>query len=352
MRYAARITRLRHQLDHPILVTNLVNVRYLTGFTGSNGFLYVQPDGATFVTDGRYGELASGLTQHLPDTNLVVYTDRAFDHLAAVIGGASKVGLEAGGVTWAFMRALRENCTARLVPTEGVVEQYRRIKDEDELEALRSAAAAGDAAFSALGSLLDVATTESELGDLLIDAMQGAGARRAAWEPIVAADANSASPHHRAGSGFIGDGVLLLDYGCVVDGYHSDMTRTVVIDRATDPEFDRVYDAVLESNRAGIEAVKPGVIAGDVDEVCRDVLRRYGYEDHFIHSTGHGVGLEIHEAPSIKKGSDDVLEVGQVVTVEPGVYLPGRFGVRVEDMVVVTESGGEVLTRSDRRPRL
>lgn len=281
-----------------------------------------------------------------------MYTDTSFDHLARVIGDVDTVGLEAANVTWTFMRTLRDKTSARLRPTNGVVESLREVKDQGELVALRAAAAAGDAAFAGLSTVLTGAATEGDLGRRLIDAMEDAGGTRAGWEPIVAMNANAALPHHRAGTGALGDGVLLLDYGCTVDGYHSDMTRTVTLGAAPDGEFDRVYAAVLESNRAGIDAVVPGANAGDVDEACRAVLRRYGYEEHFIHSTGHGVGLDIHESPSVRRGSGDVLETGHVVTIEPGVYLPGRFGVRIEDMVVVTETGGDVLTNSHRRPSL
>jgi Xaa-Pro aminopeptidase len=350
MNHAARLKRLRCSLDAPLLVTNLTNVRYLTGFTGSNGFLFVDADRATFVTDGRYGEVAGRIVGCLDDTELVVYTDAAVDHLAGVIGDTDAVGLEATDVSWAFMKSLAGKTKARVLPTEGIVEALRRVKDDDELTALRAAAAAGDAAFSRLATLMADATTEGELGERIVDAMRASGGRRAAWDPIVAVDTNAALPHHRAGTAPLGGGVLLLDYGCTVDGYHSDMTRTVVVDQAADPEFEQVYEAVLEANQAGIAAVQPGVSGAEVDDVCRAVLRHHGYENAFIHSTGHGVGLDIHESPSLRRNSTDLLEVGHVVTVEPGVYLPGRFGVRVEDMVAVTPTGGDVLTESHRRP--
>jgi Xaa-Pro aminopeptidase len=350
MHHAARIDRLRASLDQPLLVTDLTNVRYLTGFAGSNAFVYVDADAATFVTDGRYGEIAGRIVAGLPNTDLVVYTDGSFDHLARVFGGADAVGLEANNVTWAFMRTLRDKTASRLLPTKGIVEKLRETKDDDELAALQAAATAGDAAFSALPGLIAEATTESDLGHRLVDVMEEAGGSRAGWEPIVAVNANAALPHHRAGTGELGDGVLLLDYGCTVDGYHSDMTRTVAVGDVPDPEFERVYAAVLEANRAGIDAVRPGAVAGDVDEVCRSVLREHGYEEAFIHSTGHGVGLDIHEAPSLRRSSTAVLAPGHVVTIEPGVYLPGRFGVRIEDMVAVTTSGAAVLTASHRDP--
>lgn len=352
MQHAARLDRLRAVRERPLLVTSLVNIRYLTGFTGSNAFLLVGPDGGVFVTDGRYGEIAGELLSGLADVELVVYTSGLNDTLAAAVGSAPDLDLEADHVSWSFARTLGDHVTAELHATTGVVETLRRVKDADEIAALRRAADAGDAAFSALAVLRTDATTEGELGLALIDAMRRAGGEAADWPPIVAAGANAARPHHRSGEGALADGLLLMDYGCVVDGYHSDMTRTVWIGPGEDEEMDRVHRAVAESNAAGIAAIAPGVRAHDVDEACREVLRGYDYEDLFVHSTGHGVGLEIHEAPWVRRNSDDVLEPGHVVTVEPGVYRPGHGGVRIEDMVLVTEDGGDVLTHSSKEMRL
>jgi Xaa-Pro aminopeptidase len=352
MNYASRVRRLQAEIQQPLLITNLINIRYLTGFTGSSAFLYLFPEGGTFLTDGRYGEVADGIVSELPGIELDVYTSGLFDCLATAIASADQVGLEATNVTWDFVHTLRDKTTAKLTATKGVVEAHRRVKDADEVEALRRAAAAGDLAFSELDGLLMASLTEGELGDGLIATMKAAGAEQAGWPPIVAVGPHAARPHHRSGDGAMADaGLLLLDYGCVVDGYHSDMSRTTLVGDIDDPEIEKVHTAVLESNEAGIAAVGPGVTAGDVDMVCREVLARHGYEDYFVHSTGHGVGLEIHEAPWVRKGSTDVLEPGNVVTVEPGVYLPGRFGVRIEDMVHVTEGGHEVLTMSSKELR-
>ena len=168
------------------------------------------------------------------------------------------------------------------------------------------------------------------------------------WPPIVAADANAALPHHLSADGPVGTKLLLLDYGCTVDGYHSDMSRTIWLQGDPDEEIRRMHEAVHESQAAGIATIRPGVTGHDVDEACRAVLRKHGYEEQFLHSTGHGVGLEIHEAPRLARKSDDVLADGHVVTVEPGVYVPGFGGVRIEDMVLVTDSGHRVLTHSDK----
>jgi Xaa-Pro aminopeptidase len=300
------------------------------------------------VTDGRYGEVASALVAGLTATNLVVYSAGLPDRLAETIGSAPAVDLEAAHVSWDFVRQLQAASGAELTAATGVVESYRVVKDTDEIAALRSAALAGDAAFTALDALRMGAATEGELGDGLVSTMKVAGGDQAGWPPIVATGPNAARPHHRAGDDKLGDGVLLLDYGCVVDGYHSDMSRTVWVGGDVEDEVAAVHAAVLEANEEGIAAVAPGVEAGAVDAVCRDVLRRHGYEEHFLHSTGHGVGLDIHESPAVRRGSEEVLAPGQVITIEPGVYLPGRFGVRIEDMVLVTEAGHEVLTTSSK----
>lgn len=348
MNHADRVARLMKGLERPLLVTNLTNIRYLTGFTGTAAFFYATATGCTFLTDGRYGEVAAGLVAGLPDTDLRVSTSGMLGSVASTLDGTDEVDIEADDASWGFVRSLRDRTSSRLRPASGVVEKFRMVKDDDEVEALRVAAAAGDRAFGALTDLAAGEPTEGELGDRLVASMRDAGGTAAGWPPIVAMNANAARPHHRAGTDLVGAGVLLLDYGCVVEGYHSDMSRTVTRGSQVDPEFPRVYAAVLEANLAGIGAAVSGAVAGDVDAVCRDVLDDHGYLDAFVHSTGHGVGLDIHEGPSIRRGSEQVLEPGNVVTIEPGVYLPGRFGVRIEDMVVVTDAGNEVLTRSGK----
>lgn len=347
MDHASRVERLTADRTHPLLVTSLVNIRYLTGFTGSNAFFFAAQDGCTFVTDGRYGEMAEALVAALPDTDLVVYTSDLHPTLASVLGTVPRVDIESAHVSWALARTLDDVFDAELEPTYDIVEMFREIKDDDEIEALRRAADAGDAAFAALDELRADAATEGDLGRGLVETMRTVGGDQAGWPPIVAVGANASRPHHLSGDGPLGEGLLLMDYGCVVDGYHSDMTRTVWVgDAEPDEAMTAVHASVLASNEAGIATVRPGATLGAVDEACRAVLRDDGYEEYFVHSTGHGVGLEIHEPPWARRGNDDVLEPGHVITVEPGVYLPGRGGVRIEDMVLVTEDGHEVLTHS------
>ena len=349
MNHAGRLGMLRARIETPLLVSKAPNLRYLTGFTGSNGFLLAKASGTSvFVTDGRYGEMAEALVAELPDTDLVVYTSGMWDVFRSLVEGIGTITLESDGVTWSFATEFAAETGVETVAGSGAVEELRRAKDAEEIAALDKAAAAGDAAFAALGRFTDRSITEAELGWRLIDVMRSHGGDAATWEPIVAAGAGASIPHYRSGRKPVGSGLLLLDYGCVFDGYHSDMTRTVWLEGVPDPEMSRVYQAVHESQTAGIAAIGPGVACGDVDEAVRAVLRGYGYEKQFLHSTGHGVGLEIHEPPWIRRGNDDLLAEGDAVTVEPGVYLPGIGGVRIEDMVVVTGSGGRLLTSSPK----
>ncbi len=352
MNHARRLERLMAGLERPLLITSLVNIRYLTGFTGTSAYVVIGPERCVFITDGRYAEAAEELLETLPDTELTTHTGGVATAIGEALGDATALDVEADHVSWSFARSLDEGLNVELVPCRGVVERHRRVKDAEEIAALSAAAVAGDAAFTRLGALLGSVSTEGELGLSLIEEMRAAGGEAAGWPPIVAVGPNAARPHHRSGEGVVdGSGLLLMDYGCVVDGYHSDMTRTVWLGDGVDPEMEQIHAAVLESNEAGIAAVGPGVRAHDVDEACRAVLRAHGYEEYFVHSTGHGVGLEIHEGPWVKRNSDDVLEPGNVVTIEPGVYIPGLGGVRIEDMVVVTDGGREVLTRSRKELR-
>ncbi|HSF86449.1 MAG TPA: Xaa-Pro peptidase family protein [Acidimicrobiia bacterium] len=353
MNHPNRVTRLAARLERALLVTSLVNIRYLTGFTGTSAYLVMRPDGGTLITDGRYIEMAQDLAAAIPGIDLKQHAANLMEVLVGAIGPDTEAfDVEADHVSWAFARRLQDAATGRVLPATGIVEALRKVKDSDEVDALRRAAAAGDHAFATLDGLLETAESEGDLGLGLIDSMRAAGGDAAGWPPIVAVGANAARPHHRSGAGDLaGAGLLLMDYGCVVDGYHSDMTRTVWIGDNTDPEMVEIHAAVLEANEAGIAAALPGAKAHDVDEACRAVLRAHGYEEFFVHSTGHGVGLEVHEAPWVKKDSEDVLEAGHVVTIEPGVYLPGKGGVRIEDMVLVTEDGNDVLTRSTKEMR-
>ena len=344
--YNQRIARLRDRLEDPLLISFLPNGRYLAGFTGSNAVIFVTEDKFVFITDGRYAELAERLLEGIDGGEVVVYRSGLEDVLAEQLTPHEQVGLESQDVRWAFVHGLKAKTKANLKPTKGLVEGLREVKDDREVAALAAAAAAGDSAFDNVRSLAKVSATEGEMGWALINAMRDAGGRQAGWPPIVAAGPNAALPHHLSESAPLGSDLLLLDYGCTVGGYNSDMSRTVWLEGEIDTEIRRMHEAVLGSQEAGIAAVKPGATGHEIDEACRMVLREYGYEDQFVHSTGHGVGLEIHEGPRLARNSKDVMTAGNVGTVEPGIYVPGFGGIRIEDMVLVTEAGHQVLTNS------
>ena len=352
-----RVTAARAGLD-AVLVTNLLNVRYLTGFTGSNGALLLRADGGpsgggdVFGTDGRYTTQAG--TQ-VPDLELLV--DRGTVSAlarAAVRGGAGRIGFESHDVTVdglaGLERVLGDEAGAAAVPElvsiRRAVEALRAVKDDDEIESLRRACAVADQALAELAAegALRPGRTELQVGRELDARMLGLGAEAPSFETIVAAGANSAIPHHRPDATELRPGDLLkLDFGATVDGYHSDMTRTLVLGEPAAWQRE-IYELVAASQAAGRAALAVGADVVAVDAASRQVIADAGHGDHFTHGLGHGVGLEIHEAPGISALGAGTLAAGMAVTVEPGVYLPGHGGVRIEDTLVVTDDAPELLT--------
>jgi Xaa-Pro aminopeptidase len=342
-----------------LLVTTTANIRWLTGFTGSAGVLLVTDGRALLTTDGRYRTQAA---EQLAGAGVGAEVDICVggvtaqrEALAEVAGPATAVGLEASDVSWAAVTAWEAVFGPRkLVATQGVVEALREVKDGGELARMERAAAIADAA---LGSVLHLLTdagrgrsgeplTESGFAAALDHAMRLIGAEDRAFETIVASGENSAKPHARPGTRALGPGdPVVVDFGATYDGYRSDMTRTFCLGGAPSGELAAVFDVVTASQVAGVASVAPGVAAGDVDKVCREVIAAAGWGDRFEHGTGHGVGLDVHERPAVGAGSTAILEPGTVVTVEPGVYLPAVGGVRIEDTLVVTGSGSRPLTR-------
>jgi Xaa-Pro aminopeptidase len=350
-----RVPRLRAGFDDAavdaVLVTRLVNVRYLTGFTGSAGVLVVRDDELVLVTDGRYRDQAAEQVDAAGvDARVEIVTGSQRDRLVAETAGVGRLGLEAADVTWAQQRRFASEWfpDTELVATEGLVEQLRIVKDDGEIARIEAAAAIADAALAEVRPALADRLTEQEFGLTLDTRIRTLGATGNSFETIVASGPNGAKPHARPSSRVIGDGdLVVLDFGALVDGYCSDMTRTVAVG---DPDAvqARMLEVVTASQRAGVEAVSPGTTCGEVDAACRAVIDDAGWGDAFLHSTGHGVGLDIHEDPRVAKGSEVVLEAGMVVTVEPGVYLPEHGGVRVEDTLVVTGSGRRHLTSAPK----
>jgi Xaa-Pro aminopeptidase len=364
MDVADRAARLRARLaDVPcdaLLVTNLTNVRYLTGFSGSAALLLVRADDAAdlvFVTDGRYrDQAASELAAAGVEARTIIglEEDARRQALASAADGLGRIGLEAENVTWAQRRRFGRDWfrDAELVPTAGLVESLRLVKDTGEVARIRAACEMADAALAAVRHRLGEGVTEADVALELEWQMRRLGAEGPSFETIVASGPNAAMPHHRAGPRRIVEGdLVVLDFGALVDGYHSDMTRTVMIGAPSDTQ-SRMYDVVREAQAAGVAAVKAGAAAKSVDDACRSVIREAGWDQAFLHATGHGVGLDIHEPPRVARTTDAMLADGQVVTVEPGVYLAEHGGVRIEDTVVVTPEGCRTLTLAPKVPQL
>ena len=354
MTIAQRAERVRARLSgaEALLVSDLTNVRWLTGFTGSNGWVVVAPDGLTLVTDGRYGQqaIAQLAAAGVEAEVLVGATGAAtLEHIARACAAFSTVGFEASTVTYAQHGQYRAAIVAELVPTSGVVEAERRTKDAAEIEAMARACRIADIALAEVAPLLGDGLTEAQVRNRLELRMRELGASGPSYDTIVAAGPrNAALPHHRPTDTVIEQGhTVIIDVGALVDGYHSDMTRTFVVGEPSAQQAE-LYELVLAAQCAGVAAVRAGVSVRELDEVCRTIITDAGYGDWFTHGTGHGVGLLIHEDPFVNRASEAILQVGDVVTVEPGVYRDGFGGVRVEDLVVVASDGCRVLTASPK----
>ena len=332
-----------------LLITALVNVRYMTGYTGTNGLALVAPQTRLFVTDFRYVEQAR--------VEVESSYERKRDQLelfGAIAGavpasGDVRLGFDDNNITVRQHARLRELLPERveLVPAGGVVEQLRAIKEPEELERIRRAAkAADDGLARVLGQGL-LGRTERELADALDGAMRASGADRPGFELIIAAGPHAALPHAKPRDVEVKPGdMVVIDWGAEVDGYRSDCTRTIAAGEPSE-EAREIYELVLAAERTGLAAVRSGADCREVDATARAVIEAGGHGEHFGHGLGHGVGIEIHEAPRLSMLAEGQLATGNVVTVEPGIYVPGRLGVRIEDLVVVGDGGCEVLTSLD-----
>lgn len=351
--FGARRDRLRELLAaadvDALLVTDLLDVRYLTGFTGSNAALLLAADGdarTRFCTDGRYVTQSGA---EVPDLELLVDRSSVLATARRVTElGIGRLGFESDVVTVDGHAAIAEAVggSVELVRAPGLTRRLRAVKDDVEIAALRAACAVADAALAdllAAGGLAAGRTERAVAIDLEMR-MRGHGATGPAFETILAAGAHSAIPHHRPTDGELRRGDLVkIDFGALVDGYHSDTTRTFVLGPAAGWQRD-LHEVVARAQRAGCDALAPGVALSTVDAAARDVIVAAGLGERFVHGLGHGVGLEIHEAPMFSATGPGELAAGMVVTVEPGVYLEGRGGVRIEDTLVVAEGGPEPLT--------
>jgi Xaa-Pro aminopeptidase len=354
MDYRGRLERLKGGLsDHRIdalLVTSLPNVRYLCGYSGTAGALLLNETGNWFFTDGRYREQARAEVEGCrveiaPKPPLAAAAEWLTQRAAKKPSSARRLGIESEHLTVAgrvqLARLLRR--VFRLRETRGLVERLRMVKDADEIKRLRAAGILGASLFERALEAIRPGVKETEVAAEMQYAARRAGADEMSFPTIIAAGKRSALPHGRASRAAIPvRGFVVCDFGVILAGYCSDRTRTVHVGRPR-IEDRRMYDAVREAQQAAVACVRPGVSVGEVDGAARKVLQKRGLAKYFTHSTGHGVGLEIHEAPRVAAGQTEVLRAGMVITIEPGVYIAGRGGVRIEDVVVVTERGCEVL---------
>ena len=356
LRVDGRLGRLRHRLAasevDAAVISEPANVRWLTGFTGSNGTVVVLGSGeALLVTDGRYAEQAPAqiAAAGASDEVEVVVARKAAEAVAGRLDGVSRLGLE-DSVAWREQIRWSEVVEAEAVPLTECVEGLRGVKDPAELARIQAAATIADEALAATEPMLRPGVAEVQVQQALDDAIRAAGASGPAYDTIVASGPNSALPHARpTGRRLQAGDLVIIDVGAIVDGYRSDMTRSFVLG---DPgeQAAAMLEAVGRSQSAGVAAVRPGAEASEVDGACRAVIDEAGMGEAFVHGSGHGVGLDIHELPRVVSGSTAVLEPGNVLTVEPGVYFPGVGGARVEDLLVVTDDGCRPLTLHPKAP--
>src|SRR5271168_1589394 len=359
MDYKLRQNELRKRLASSrldaLLVGHLPNIRYLCGFTGSAGFLLVAEIGSVFFTDVRYDTQGR---EEVKGAKVIIARKALWNALGERIAARRRrarskewtIGIEAEHLTVEERKRLADVLPSgvRLRNAPALVERARMIKDDDELRLIRAAVQLGATLFEQALEVLQPGAKEVEVAAEMEYAARRAGAEEMSFPTIIASGARSALPHGRATEQVIASGgFVVCDFGVILGGYCSDQTRTVWVGAASE-EARNAYESVREAQEAAVAAVRSGVSAGEVDAAARKVLRKTGLGRYFTHSTGHGVGLEIHEAPRVAAGQKEVLKPGMVITIEPGVYFPGKWGVRIEDMVAVREGGCEVLTPTSK----
>jgi Xaa-Pro aminopeptidase len=351
-----RLTKLRqalpeHNVD-AILVGHAENRRYLSGFTGSAGWLLISADRALLATDFRYYEQVE---RQAPGFELAKVTTRIADLLPELLAelGVERLGFESKSLTVDELYTMSEaSGDVEWVPLKNTVADIRAIKDEEEIEALRRSVALTDEAFAHLLDVIQPGMTEREAAWEIESYMRSHGASKVAFDLIVAAGPNGALPHARPSGHAIQIGEpIVVDIGCILDGYASDMTRTFCLGQPGD-KYLEVWNIVLQAQEAAEAAIRAGMSGVDADAVARDLVNAAGYGEYFGHGLGHGVGLAVHEGPGASRLSEDTFQAGMSLTVEPGIYLPGEFGVRIEDIVIIREDGVEILTNTPKKPAI
>jgi len=350
-RMMEKIDRLRssfstHGIDG-ILITSPYNRRYISNFTGTSGVVLISADKALFITDFRYTEQAASQCEGF---DIIKFSGSIPEEVAEQVKnlGINKLGFEEEYLTYASFKQYEKEIDVELVPISGVIEKLRLIKTDAEIKILKVAADIADAAFKHILDFIRPGKTELEVSNELEFFMRKAGATSSSFDTIVASGYRSALPHGVASDKVIEAGnIVTMDYGCYYNGYVSDITRTVAVGEP-DAKLKEIYEIVLEAQLRGMAGYKPGITGKEADALARNYITEKGYGEYFGHSTGHGIGLEIHEGPGLSMRSDIVLEPGMVVTCEPGIYIPGLGGVRIEDDTLITNDHNEALTHSTK----
>lgn len=346
-----RVDRVREKLaDEKIdafLVTNMYNIHYLAKFTGSTGLILITQEKAYFITDFRYTEQAA---TEAVGFEIIKNEGLIYKEVAKIIArdGIKNLAFEENDVSYALYKQLTELIDAELQPLSNVVEKIREVKSDEEIEIIQKAVEITEKAYDYILGFVKAGVTEIELANKLDFYMRKLGASGVSFDTIVASGVRSAMPHGVASDKVIEEGdMVTIDFGCIYNGYVSDMTRTFAVG---DPgvKLKEVYEVVYQANLKVTEAAKAGVTGAELDAIARDYITQHGYGDQFGHSTGHGIGLEVHEGPSISSKNDEPLVVNNIITNEPGIYLPGLGGVRIEDDLVITEDGNRNLMTSSK----
>lgn len=347
-----QVKKVREQLKingiDALLVTNIYNLRYLTNFTGSTGLALITKDNAYFVTDFRYTQQAA---EEAVGFEIVKNEGLIYKEVARLVeeDQIKKLGFEETDISYAIYKQLDELIKTDLVAISGLVEKIREVKSEEEIEIIRKAVEITEKAYDYILGFVKVGVTEIEVANKLDFYMRKLGATGVSFDTIVASGFRSAMPHGVASDKEIEEGdMVTIDFGCIYNGYVSDMTRTFAVG---DPgeELKKVYEIVYQANKKVQEAAKVGVTGAELDSVARDYITEQGYGDKFGHSTGHGIGLEVHEGPAISYRNEEPLVVNNIITNEPGIYIPGLGGVRIEDDLVIKENGNENLMKSSKK---
>ena len=331
-----------------MIVSEINHVRYLSGFTGSNGLVVVTPSKAYFLTDFRY---ASQAPKEVKNCQVIIVSRQLITELPKlpVFKKGARVGIEAEFVSLKLMNSFKELLPAVVFkPTEQLIESLSIIKDQDEISRIKKAVRIADKAFSEILAILKPGMRENEVALALEYKMRSFGADNISFDTIIASGLRSSMPHGRASDKKLRKGdFVTLDFGALYRGYASDITRTVVLGKATEKQ-KKIYQVVLNAQKSACKAVKPGLACNRLDGLARDFIMKAGYGDYFGHGLGHGLGMLVHDRPTVSPQSNDVLEPGMVITIEPGIYIPNWGGVRIEDDVLVTATGGQILTKSPK----